>query len=141
MTYYFDMDGVIANFHKDFDPKKRFQQALNREWIANLEPFMNNVNLLKNLLLNNRVYILTRAANEAAKEGKKDWLRKYIPELNLEKYFLCITDNTKKVDLMREEGILIDDDIKQTRPWKKAGHKAITLIEKGENINLENAEG
>ena len=29
-----------------------------------------------------------------------------------------------------------NDDIKQTKPWEKAGHKAITLTEKGEQIKF-----
>lgn len=47
-TYYFDMDGVIANFHKE--PYK-YTNAINREWIANLEPFMENVNLIDKIII------------------------------------------------------------------------------------------
>ena len=43
--------------------------------------------------------------------------------------------NGKKVDFMRTKtGVLIDDDIKNTRPWIKAGHKAVTLEYKGQKV-------
>ena len=133
-VYYFDMDGVIANFHKE--PFK-YANAISREWIANLEPFMANVEIIRNLLVNKKsVYILTKAASEDAKQGKLDWLARYIPELDT-KRVIVIVGSGKKVDYMRTKtGILIDDDIKNTRPWEKAGHKAITLEYKGQTITL-----
>ena len=61
-VYYFDMDGVIANFHKE--PYK-YANAISRKWIANLEPFMDNVNLIRNLISSGKsVYILSKAASE-----------------------------------------------------------------------------
>lgn len=133
-TYYFDMDGVIANFHKE--PYK-YANAISREWIANLEPFMENVEILRNLLANKKsVYILTKAASEEAKQGKLDWLARYVPEIEA-KRVIVIVGNGKKVDFMRTKtGILIDDDKKNTTPWIKAGHKAITLEYKGQTITL-----
>ena len=136
-TYYFDMDGVLANFHKNFDYKKRVQQAMNRQWIANLEPFLNNVAIVKDLIAQgNRVYILTAAANEAAKLGKIDWLSQWIPELNIADSFICIVGHGRKVDYIKEEGILIDDDTKNTKAWIKEGHKAIYLETKGMTIQF-----
>jgi 5'(3')-deoxyribonucleotidase len=133
-VYYFDMDGVIANFHKE--PFK-YANATNREWIANLDPFMENVKIIRDLLANKKsVYILTKAISEEAKQGKLDWIARYIPELDT-KRVIVIVGNGKKVDYMRTKtGILIDDDIKNTRPWEKAGHKAITLEYKGQAITL-----
>ena len=55
-VYYFDIDGVLANFHKE--PYK-FANAINREWIANLDPFVENVELVRELIRNGKsVYIL-----------------------------------------------------------------------------------
>ena len=48
MTYYFDMDGVLANFHKAYATDKAV--ALKREAMANLEPFAENVATLNSLL-------------------------------------------------------------------------------------------
>lgn len=133
-TYYFDMDGVLVNFHKDYDPNNR-SNVMKRDWIANLEPFMNNVRLMQNLIANGyKCYILTMAASEDAKQGKIDWLTKYIPSFNLD-LFICIVGYGKKVDFIHEDGILIDDTAKNTNQWIKAGHKAI-LIERGSNIIL-----
>ena len=133
-TYYFDMDGVISNFHKE---KYNFYNASSREWIANLDPFMNNVNIIREMIRNGKsVYILSKAASENARLGKLDWLAKYIPELN-PKRVIVIVGNGKKVDYMRTKtGVLIDDDIKNIRPWIKAGHKAIHLETRGETIKF-----
>ena len=133
-VYYFDIDGVLANFHKE--PYK-FANAINREWIANLDPFVENVELVRELIRNGKsVYILSKAASENAKLGKLDWLAKYIPELN-PKRVNVIVGNGNKVDKKKKKtGVLIDDDIKNTRPWIKAGHKAVTLEYRGQTVVL-----
>ena len=127
------MDGVIANFHKE--PYK-YTNAINREWIANLEPFMENVEIVRNLVITENVYILSKAANEDAKLGKLEWLARYIPELN-RNHIIIIVGNGKKVDYIRtENGFLIDDDMKNINPWRKAGFDYIYIEEKGAKINL-----
>lgn len=133
-TYYFDMDGVLANFHKAYATDKN--TAASREAMANLEPFTENVATVRRLIAEGvKVYILTKARNEAGRQGKIDWLKKYIPEMLLIN-FICIVGYGRKVDFIRENGILIDDDIKNTRQWIKAGYQAITLTTKGEAVSL-----
>lgn len=133
-TYYFDMDGVLANFHKAYATNKAV--AMNKKAMANLEPFENNVSLVRNMILEGiKVYILTKAANEAGKQGKIEWLAKYIPEITKET-FICIIGHGKKVDFIKEDGILIDDDMKNIRPWKKAGFETYYLEEKGGQIEF-----
>ena len=133
MTYYFDMDGVLSNFHKE--PYK-YVNAINRTWIANLDPFMDNIETVKRLIvMGEQIYILTKAASENARLGKIDWLAKYLPEISLEN-FICIVGNGRKVDFIREDGVLVDDDKKNTTPWEKAGHGAILLASKGERVRL-----
>jgi ribonucleotide monophosphatase NagD (HAD superfamily) len=134
MTYYFDMDGVLANFHKAYATDKN--TAASREAMANLEPFAENVATVRRLIAEGvKVYILTKARNEAGKAGKIDWLAKHIPELALAD-FICIVGYGRKVDFIREVGVLVDDDPKNTRQWEKAGFEAITLTEKGEAVAL-----
>ena len=134
MTYYFDMDGVLANFHKAYATDRA--TALKAAAMAALEPFAANVAIVRDLIAaGNTVYILTKAANEAGKAGKVEWLARYIPEITAER-FICIVGAGRKVDYIREDGILVDDDAKNTRPWIKAGHAAITLTTKGETIAL-----
>lgn len=133
-AYYFDMDGVIANFHKAYATNKAV--ALSKSAMANLEPFAENVATVRRLIAENKiVYILTKAANEAGKAGKVEWLAKYLPELEMSR-FICIVGHGAKVDYIREEGVLVDDDPKNTRPWVKAGHKAVLLTVKGEAVAL-----
>jgi 5'(3')-deoxyribonucleotidase len=133
-TYYFDMDGVLCNFHKE--PYK-YANAINREWIANLDPFAANVALVRSLIAQGvAVYILSKAASETAKQGKFDWLAKHIPEMKAENV-IVIVGNGKKVDYMvTETGVLVDDDMKNLRPWAKAGHETIFVEYKGATITL-----
>ncbi len=133
-TYYFDMDGVLANFHKAYATNKAV--AMNRKAMANLDPFAENVKTVRNLIAKGiTVYILTKAANEAGKAGKIEWLAKHIPEITADK-FICIVGHGRKVDFIREPGVLVDDDPKNTRPWVKAGYEAVTLTAKGEAVAL-----
>lgn len=134
MNYYFDMDGVLANFHKE---PYAYKNAINRTWISNLEPFEHNIKIIKQLIAEGQVvYISTKAASEDARLGKLDWLAKYIPEINIE-HFICIVGHGNKAEHMRTTtGILIDDDIKNCRQWEKAGHQYIHLTVKGEKIVL-----
>lgn len=132
-TYYFDMDGVLANFHKE--PYK-FANAINRNWIANLDPFFGNIAVVRDLIAKGeRVYILSKCASEQARLGKMDWLAKYIPELDAE-HIIILVGTSKKVDYIREDGMLVDDDPKNLRPWAQAGHATYLVETKGAQITL-----
>ena len=57
-VYYFDMDGVLANFHKE---PYSYANAISREWIANLDPFMGAIGVVKRLIAEGKsVYISLR---------------------------------------------------------------------------------
>ena len=133
-NYYFDMDGVLANFHKE---PYSYKNAINRAWISNLEPFTHNIRVMQGLIAEGEtVFISTKAASEQARLGKIDWLRKYVPEFNLDN-FICIVGHGNNAENMRTTtGILIDDDMKNCRQWEKAGHQYIHLATKGEQIVL-----
>jgi len=133
MTYYFDMDGVLADFHSTYTERA---QALSRDYLANLAPFVENVKTVRNLIAHGeKVYILTKAANDDAKAGKIDWLAKYIPEITAEQ-FICIVGYGRKVDYIREAGILVDDDIKNIRQWVKGGFEGYLVETKGAAVIL-----
>ena len=133
-AYYFDMDGVLANFHKAYAENKAV--AMNRKAMADLEPFEENVALVREMIKAGvKVYILTKAANEAGRLGKIEWLAKHIPEIT-EEQFICIIGHAKKVDFIREEGVLVDDDKKNLRPWERAGHEIYFVETKGAKIVL-----
>ena len=133
MTYYFDMDGVIANFHKE---SYKYSNAINRKWIANLEPFQHNIDIIKRLINEgHKVYILSKAASNDAKQGKYEWLSRYLPQIHKDN-IIIIVGNGKKCDYIREEGILVDDDIKNCRQWVKAGYEYYLVENKGDIVRL-----
>ena len=129
MTYYWDMDGVLADFHKNYNGDRAL--AFSREYLANLPAFMENVDTLSGLIADGHTcYILTKAASEDAKAGKIDWLAKYVPAMTADR-FICIVGYGRKIDYIREDGILIDDDEKNCKQWVKGGQTAIHLENKG----------
>ena len=132
-VFYWDMDGVLADYHGYV--KGNWSMALRRDTFQNLPAFQHNVDLLNTLLAKGiTCYILTKAANEDAMQGKRDWLKVNVPMMD-DEHFICITKG-RKVDHMKEEGILIDDDATNCKQWTKAGYTAIYLETKGQEINL-----
>lgn len=134
--YYFDMDGVIANFHKE--PFK-YTNAIDTEWIASLEPFMDNINLMHKLIAQGKqVYIISKAASESAKVGKYIWLKKYLPELPIDNIYIIVGNGKKHEYIQTEQAILIDDDIRNCKQWDKASenYTYIHLSIKGQRIEL-----
>ena len=133
MTYYWDMDGVLADFHTAYAMDKG--TALKREAMANLAPFTANVETLRALIATgNTCYILTKAANADGAQGKVEWLAKYVPEMDAE-HTIIITKG-RKVDNIREAGILVDDDMANIRQWNEGGYEAIYLATKGEAVRV-----
>lgn len=129
-TYYFDMDGVLANFHKvPYERKNSFSY----DFIVNLDPFMDTVKLVKSLLeAGNTIYISSFAACEKAKQAKFDWLKKYLPEID-EEHIIVIVGNGKKSQYMRTpDGILVDDKQRNVSEWRKARHEAILVEVRGQ---------
>lgn len=129
-VYYFDMDGVLANFHKE---PYSYANAISREWIANLDPFMSAIGVVKRLIAEGKsVYINSLAASEEAKQGKIEWLAKYLPEIK-SNHIIIIVGNGKKAEHMRTKtGILVDDKASNCRQWTKiSGQPAIWVEQKG----------
>ena len=133
-TYYFDMDGVLANFH---EYKDGWKFSGNYNFIRNLKPFEESVKLINTLLENGeKVYISSLARNNEAKKAKIDWLSEYVPALD-EEHIIILVGNAKKHENMKtENGILIDDKLANIRAWRKAGMKALYVENKGE-IHME----
>ena len=129
-TYYFDMYGVLANFHKEpYNPRN----AMSREWTANLEPFTAAVEMVKALIANgHRVYISSLAASENAKQGKLDWLAKYLPEIKKSRVVILVGSGKKAEHMKTKTGILVDDKLANCKQWTKiSGQPAIWVEEKG----------
>lgn len=132
-VYYFDMDGVLANFHKE--PYK-YSNAINREWIANLEPFTEAIALVKSLIAEGKsIYINSLAASEEAKQGKIEWLAKYLPEIKIN-HIIIIVGSGKKANYMKTKtGILVDDKESNCKQWTKiSGQPAIWVEQRGKVI-------
>lgn len=128
-NYYFDMDGVLANFHEH---KNGWMLAGEYDFIRNLAPFVESIALVNDMINKGyKVYILSLCRNEEAKRAKIDWLKQYIPSLKAENIIILI-GNAKKVENMKTRtGVLVDDKETNIKQWRKKGLKAVYVKNRG----------
>ena len=135
-TYYFDVDGVLANFHEAYNPANR-AESLKYNFIRNLKPFVENINVVKNLIATgNEIFISTLVTNEETKKARIDWLAEMLPEIAEDHIITIIGYGNKAKYMKTEDGILVDDKKANCNQWIKAGHKAIWLEIKGAKVEL-----
>lgn len=131
-VYYFDLDGVLADFHTAYATDKGI--AYSREAMANLKPFPQAVATVKALIKSGKsVYINSLAANEAGKQGKLEWLSRHIPELK-PSHIIIIVGYGKKADYMKTKtGTLVDDKLANCKQWERlTGQPSVWVETKGE---------
>lgn len=135
-NYYFDVDGVLADFHSAYDPANR-AASMTYGFIRNLKPFVENIKVVKSLIeAGEMVFISTVVANEITKAARIAWLAEYLPEIPAERIITIVGYGNKADHMMTEDGILVDDKKANCRQWEKAGHKAMWLEVKGSRVAL-----
>lgn len=135
-NYYFDVDGVLADFHSEYDPANR-AASLTYKFVRNLKPFTENVQAVKALVAKGeQVFISTIVANENTRKARVEWLAEHLPEVPAEHIITIVGHGNKAEHMMTEDGILVDDKKANCRQWEKAGHKALWLEVKGGHISL-----
>lgn len=135
-TYYFDVDGVLADFHSVYNKDRRFE-SLTYNFIRNLKPFEKNIAIVKKLIADgNRVYISTMVANENTKRARIEWINEMLPEIPNYRIITIVGHGNKAEHRKTKNGILVDDKKANCRQWEKAGLKAIWLEEKGAEVQF-----
>jgi len=148
ITLYLDMDGVLADFNKEytkFDPekadRKRFRESVMSHRIFEKLDFMpdalqllNHVSKLHNI----RVEILTSMgthepvqANQAMMQ-KMEWLK----QKNIPYKANFVNNKAQKANYATAESILIDDSVGCVSPFVAAGGHGILHVNASDSIAM-----
>lgn len=136
ITFYCDMDGVLADFFKEKNAVENFKSE--EGFFSKLQPIQRNVDAIKGLILNGyKIKILSTSPHEKADQDKKKWLSVYLPEVKENDMIFC-RPNNKKIDCVaknkRSLSVLIDDYGKNTREWvENGGRFSIKISDKEKN--------
>jgi 5'-nucleotidase len=108
---YVDMDGVLCDFMKSYNelyhPEFNIYPQSNWGFFTNLSPIINGVEILKELMVDYDVWILTRPSykNPLCYTEKRIWIEKYFGLEFCEKLIICSDKSLLKGDY------LIDDNL------------------------------
>ena len=151
ITLYLDMDGVLADFHKEYDKydpqredRKKFRSAVLEHNIFEVLDFMPDTQELLNhvsKLQGINIEILTSMGTHdpvqgnAAKYQKMKWLDKY----NIPYKANFVRNKEEKAQYATPTSILIDDSIGCITPFNAAGGYGILHTNSADTINQLNS--
>lgn len=139
--YYFDMDGVLADWVARYNqinimpldvfsalPKNEREQLkielFNYDFFYDMEPIISGMNMLKEKMDKGYDVCILSASGRVNKEevirAKKDWVEKYIGNINA-MFVDKVEMKSEKMDRSVINNILIDDREKAIDAWNAAG--------------------
>ncbi len=125
-----DMDGTLA----EFKPVTYEEQLFEKNYFANLKPFKNVVNAVREIIKNSddiEVFILSAYLTDSkyALDEKNEWLDRYVPEIDAaHRLFVpCGSDKREAIENLCQDDYLLDDYTVNLIQWDPPG-SAIKLI-------------
>jgi 5'(3')-deoxyribonucleotidase len=140
LTYYIDMDGVLADFNREPNGVERFRVEQN--FFRDLRPITMNLVAVNILLVQGyKVKILSASPNINADEDKINWLKKHLPNMKRKNIILC-RNGEVKADFVRKikKSMLFDDYGKNCRDFIASGGQAVKIITDRQLIRMVTAD-
>jgi 5'(3')-deoxyribonucleotidase len=132
--YYFDMDGVLADFDGQPNAMKRF--ITEEGFFTKLAP----TKLAKTLneeLINREVYentyILSASPNLKADIDKMFWINQHLPNIKIENVIIVRGGkgaDERKAKYANSDSVLFDDYSNNLITWEQFGGKGIKIVNK-----------
>lgn len=130
--FFIDMDGTLAKWNN-----VEYEQLFEQGYYLNLAPALQFIGDVRNLIKSGEdVYVLScyLTGSAYALEEKKEWLKRYLPELSEDKQ-IFVPDGENKAEYLREHyspitnrDYLVDDYTKNLIEWKKTGGIGIKCL-------------
>lgn len=146
---YLDMDGVLDNFDKradELDAWKKNEHKINwfkvdyigSKFWSEIEPLANGMELYHKLLSlceenGLELKILSAGPGDKCKQGKREWLSKYCPEMKPENIIIK-NKGVQKAELANSESLLIDDSEKNCNSFFDAGGNVFRYKENPDDV-------
>ena len=148
ITLYLDMDGVLADFNKEYtkyDPekadRKRFREAVmthrifeKLEFMPDARELLNHVSKLQNI----RVEILTSMGTHEPMQANQAMMQKmaWLNSKNIPYKPNFVNNKQQKANYATAESILIDDSVGCISPFIAAGGHGILHVNASDSISM-----
>lgn len=108
---FLDMDGTLAKFNSKRNALERFKTE--KGFFYNLKPFK-NIELINEMVLNNKssldIYIISASPNEQADKDKRQWIKKYLSNIEDKNICFCRLGKNKAKEIKEQLNIIIDNN-------------------------------